>query len=65
MSAELNVTAEQQFIMEEFSHLVGKVLTYVESALPEGKQCVALKKLIENAIYDARNSFIEKSGGKE
>ena len=60
MSTEQKLTQEQIEIYQKFSSLVGKILTYIESALPEGRQCDSLKKLVENAIYETRNSITFK-----
>lgn len=49
----------QLAVIEKFSRLVGKILSLLESSMPEGQQLSALKKLVESEIYDRRNDLLE------
>lgn len=53
-----NTNDEQEFIMEKWSKLVGKVLSNIEIALPEGKQYLVLKRLLNDIIYGTRNNLL-------
>ena len=53
-------TPEQEVVLEEFSILVGKVLTQAEAAFSDKVQRDSFKKLVERYIYDARNNILQK-----
>ena len=53
-----NVSPEQEWIIATHSRMVGKVLDLVEAAMPEGKQCEKLKKLLQVPLYDFRNDML-------
>ena len=59
----LNVTKEQEFIVAKHSRMVGKILDLVETAMPEGKQCEKLKKLLQVPLYDFRNDMLRLQSG--
>ena len=52
---DIDVTVNQEWIIARHSRMVGKVLDLVEAAMPEGKQCEKLKKLLQVPLYDFRN----------
>ena len=54
-----NPNAAQMAVLERFSRLVGKVLSLLESSMPEGQQLAALKKLVESEIYGGRNDLLD------
>ena len=56
--AEIDVTPNQELIIARHSRMVGKVLDLVEAAMPEGKQCEKLKKLMQVPLYDFRNDML-------
>jgi len=56
--AEIDVTPNQEWIIARHSRMVGKVLDLVEAAMPEGKQCEKLKKLMQVPLYDFRNDML-------
>ena len=56
--AEIDVTPNQEWIIARHSRMVGKVLDVVEAAMPEGKQCEKLKKLMQVPLYDFRNDML-------
>lgn len=53
-----NVTPFQEYIMRGASRMVGQSLDQLESAMPEGKQLEKLKQLIEDIMYDYRDSLL-------
>ncbi len=53
-----NANSEQLLIMERWSKLVGKVLSNIEIALPEGKQYLMLKRILNDIIYNSRNNLL-------
>jgi phosphopantetheine adenylyltransferase len=53
-----NANESQLFVMEKWSRLVGKVLSNIEIALPEGRQYMILKRLLNDIIYGARNNLL-------
>lgn len=53
-----NANSEQLLIMERWSKLVGKVLSNIEIALPEGKQYLMLKRVLNDIIYNSRNNLL-------
>ena len=58
------VTPEQEYIIATHSRMVGKVLDLVEAAMPEGKQCEKLKKLLQVPLYDFRNDMLRLENGE-
>ena len=44
--------------------MVGKVLDLVEAAMPEGKQCEKLTKLLQVPLYDFRNDMLRLENGE-
>ena len=54
-----SVTAEQKFIFEKFSKMVGKVLTTVEAAIPAGSQLHSVRKMTQEAMYECRNEVLQ------
>ena len=61
--AEIDVTPNQEWIIARHSRMVGKVLDLVEAAMPEGKQCEKLKKLLQVPLYDFRNDMLRLQSG--
>ena len=59
-----DVTASQEYIIARHSKMVGKVLDLVEAAMPEGKQCEKLKKLLQVPLYDFRNDMLRLENGE-
>ena len=59
-----NVSSEQEWIIATHSRMVGKVLDLVEAAMPEGKQCEKLKKLLQVPLYDFRNDMLRLQNGE-
>ena len=59
-----NVSPEQEWIIATHSRMVGKVLDLVEAAMPEGKQCEKLKKLLQVPLYDFRNDMLRLQNGE-
>jgi len=57
------VTAEQEWVLARHSRMVGKILDLVETAMPEGKQCEKLKKLLQVPLYDFRNDMLRLQSG--
>ena len=55
-----DLTDEQKFICERFSSIVREVLTIVEASIsPEGRQYRAVRRMINEKIYGARQDFLE------
>ena len=61
---ELDITQNQEWIIAKHSRMVGKVLDLVEAAMPEGKQCKKLKKLLQVPLYDFRNDMLRLENGE-
>ncbi len=53
-----NANDNQLFIMEKFSRLIGRILSNVEIALPEGKRYSTLRRLLNDNIYSSRNDLL-------
>ena len=53
------VTPLQEYIIAKHSRMVGKILDFVEAAVPEGTQCEKLKKLVQVPLYDFRNEMLK------
>ena len=49
---------EQALIVKKWPNMVNRVLSVIESALPEGKQCSKLKKALNVNLYDTRNNLL-------
>ena len=58
-----NVTDDQEWLIAKHSRMVGKILDLVEAAMPEGKQCEKLKKLLQVPLYDFRNDMLRLQNG--
>jgi hypothetical protein len=58
-----NVTGDQEWLIARHSRMVGKILDLVETAMPEGKQCEKLKKLLQVPLYDFRNDMLRLQSG--
>ena len=58
------VSKEQEYVMQRHSRMVGKILDLVETAMPEGKQCEKLKKLLQVPLYDYRNDMLRLQNGE-
>jgi len=56
---KLKISAEQEFIIEQHSHMIGKVLDLLEATMPEGVQVEKLKKLIQVPMYDFRHQMLQ------
>ncbi len=57
-SSKLKITAEQEFIIEKHSRMVGRILDLLEAAFPEGSQLNTLKKLAQVPLYDFRAEIL-------
>ena len=55
----VNDREEISFICRRVSTFIGNVLSIIEMALPEGKQCFVVKRQMQNAIYDGRNDILK------
>lgn len=54
------LTESQKFIAQRFSTMVREVLTVVEAAVPpEGRQFKAVRTMLNDRMYEARNDFID------
>jgi len=53
-----NITPFQEYIMRGASRMVGQTLDQLESSMPEGKQLEKLKQLIEDILYEYRDSIL-------
>ena len=61
--SDIEVSPNQEWIIAKHSRLVGKILDLVEAAMPEGKQCEKLKKLVQVPLYDFRNDILRLENG--
>jgi len=61
---EIDITQSQEWIIAKHSRMVGKILDLVEAAMPEGKQCEKLKKLVQVPLYDFRNEMLRLENGE-
>jgi len=61
---DIDVTVNQEWIIARHSRMVGKILDLVEAAMPEGKQCEKLKKLLQVPLYDFRNDILRLENGE-
>ena len=59
MKEDIVVTEEQEYIMKQFSRLIGRILTVVDVAGVSGEQKVNMKRLIEDDCYSMRNRFLQ------
>ena len=55
----VNEREEISFICRRISTFIGNVLSVIEMALPEGKQCSVVKKQVQNSIYTGRNDLLK------
>ena len=55
----LKITPEQEYIIEQHSRMVGKVLDLLEASMPEGNQCEKIKKLAQVPLYDFRQTMLQ------
>jgi len=62
--SDIEVSASQEWIIARHSRMVGKILDLVEAAMPEGKQCEKLKKLVQVPLYDFRNDILRLENGE-
>jgi len=62
--SDIDVSADQEWIIARHSRTVGKILDLVEAAMPEGKQCEKLKKLVQVPLYDFRNDMLRLENGE-
>ena len=53
-----NITPFQEYIMRGASRMVGQTLDQLDLSLPEGKQLEKLKQLIEDILYEYRDSIL-------
>jgi len=53
-----NITPFQEYVMRGASRMVGQTLDQLESSMPEGKQLEKLKQLIEDILYEYRDSIL-------
>lgn len=61
--SDIQVSPNQEWIIARHSRMVGKILDLVEAAVPEGKQCEKLKKLVQVPLYDFRNDVLRLENG--
>lgn len=57
------VTDEQIYICWRMSRMMREVLTIMETAIPDGRQQKSLKRLLNNAMYGARNDMLKELTG--
>ncbi len=62
--SDIDLSADQEWIIARHSRMVGKILDLVEAAMPEGKQCEKLKKLVQVPLYDFRNDMLRLENGE-
>jgi hypothetical protein len=62
--SDIEVSPNQEWIIARHSRMVGKILDLVEAAMPEGKQCEKLKKLVQVPLYDFRNDMLRLENGE-
>ena len=53
-----NVTPFQEYVMRGASRMVGQTLDQLESSMPEGKQLEKVKQLVEDILYEYRDSIL-------
>lgn len=53
-----NITPFQEYIMRGASRMVGQTLDQLESSMSEGKQLEKLKQLVEDILYEYRDSIL-------
>jgi len=53
-----NISPFQEYIMRGASRMVGQTLDQLESSMPEGKQLEKVKQLIEDILYEYRDSIL-------
>lgn len=52
----------EEIVARNFSVLVGKVLTQVEASMSDPGQRKSFKKIVEQLLYDCRNSILTELG---
>lgn len=52
------LTEEQLWVAEQFSHMVGNVLEDVEKAVTHEGQLASLKRGLNRIMYDTRNTLL-------
>jgi len=50
----------EEIVAKNFSALVGKVLTQVEASMSDPGQRKSFKKIVEQQIYDCRNTILNE-----
>ena len=53
-----NITPFQEYIMRGASRMVGQTLDQLECSMTEGKQLEKVKQLIEDILYEYRDSIL-------
>lgn len=54
-----SLTEDQRFVYQEFSKMVGKILTIIETIIPEeDSRLLPTKKSMNRIMYDTRNKFL-------
>ena len=53
-----NVTPFQEYVMRGASRMVGQTLDQLESSMPEGKQLEKVKQLVEDILYEYRDTIL-------
>ena len=54
----LNIPPEQEYVMDRARRHVGRALTLIEQAIPDGDLQKMVKKQLENILYDFRNDIL-------
>lgn len=58
-----NMDPNIKVVFEEFSHMVGRLLTIIEAATADKQQRKSLKDIVQRTVYDTRNAIISRLGG--
>ena len=53
-----NITPFQEYVMRGAARMVGQTLDQLDSSMTEGKQLEKLKQLIEDILYEYRDSIL-------
>jgi len=56
---ELNISDDQRYVMDRARRHVGRTLTLIEQAIPDGDLQRVVKKQLENILYDFRNDILQ------
>jgi hypothetical protein len=59
------ITPDMRMIQEEFSHLVGRLLTIIEAVAADKQQRRSLKDIVQKTVYGTRNTIISRLGGSK